>query len=76
VTQVGFEQPVELVGMAEEVRPLVVLVPRAIYEGSFHCLVTVRDEAGTYRLTRAIEFLGPDPRLLQEDEDGHERDHH
>jgi len=76
VVQAGFEQPVELAGMAEEVLPLVVLVPRARYVGLFHCLVTVRDEAGTYQLTRAIEFLGPDPRLLREDEDGPERDHH
>ena len=76
VAQAGFEHPVELAGMAEEVRPLVVLVPRTVYTGSFYCLVTVRDEAGTYQLTRAIELLGPDPKLLQEDEDGPERDHH
>jgi polyferredoxin len=69
VVQVGLERPVELAGMAEDVRPLVVLVPRASYTGSFHCLVTVRDESGTYQLSREIEFLGPDPQLLREDED-------
>jgi polyferredoxin len=68
VVQAGFEQPVELAGMAEEVRPLVVLVPRTVYTGSFHCLVTVRDELGTYRLSRVIDFLGPDLQLLREDE--------
>jgi cytochrome c oxidase accessory protein FixG len=68
VVQAGLEQPVELAGMAEEVRPLVVLVPRTVYTGSFHCLVTVRDELGTYRLSREIDFLGPDLQLLREDE--------
>jgi polyferredoxin len=66
VFQAGFEKPVELSGMAEDVRPLVVLVPRAVYTGSFRCRVTVRDEAATYQLARAIEFLGPDPALLRE----------
>jgi len=72
VAQVGFEQPVELAGMGEDVRPLVVLVPRSLYAGAFRCRVTVRDEVGTYQLTREIEFLGPDPRLLKEDEEEHE----
>jgi len=75
VVQAGFEQPVELAGMAEEVRPLVILTPRNAYTGSFRCRVTVRDEAGTYQLTREIEFLGPDPQLLrEEDEDNAARD--
>ena len=67
VVQAGFEQPVGVAGMAEEVRPLVILIPRDVYTGSFHCQVTVRDEAGTYQLSREIEFLGPDPALLQEE---------
>jgi hypothetical protein len=32
----------------------------------------VRDEAGTFELTRDAEFLGPDPGLLREDEEAHE----
>jgi polyferredoxin len=67
VVQAGFEQPVGLAGMAEEVRPLVILIPRNDYTGSFHCQVTVRDEAGTYHLSREIEFLGPDPALLRDE---------
>jgi polyferredoxin len=70
VVQAGFEQPVELAGMAEEVRPLVILTPRNAYTGSFLFRVTVHDEADTYQLAREIEFLGPDPQLLREaDED-------
>jgi hypothetical protein len=52
--------------MAEEVRPLVVLVPRAAYTGSFQFFVAVHDAEGTYQITRPIEFLGPDPLLLRE----------
>ena len=67
VTQTGLEAPVELPGMAEEVRPLVIAVSRARYAGSFPVTVVVRDAAGTFELTREVEFLGPDPRLLQEE---------
>ncbi len=74
VFQAGFEKPVELSGMAEDVRPLVVLVPRGIYAGSFRCRVVVRDEAGTYHLSREVEFLGPDPVLLREAEEDATRD--
>ena len=66
VHQAGLDKPVEIPGMAEEVRPLVVLVPRAAYTGSFQFFVAVRDAEGTYQITRPIEFLGPDPLLLRE----------
>jgi len=32
-------------------------------------LVSVRDEAGKFHLERQVEFLGPDPRLLREEEE-------
>jgi hypothetical protein len=38
--------------------------------------VTVRDELGTYQLSREIEFLGPDLQLLREDEEEAARARH
>jgi cytochrome c oxidase accessory protein FixG len=72
VVAAGLDAPVALAGMGEEVRPLVVVVPRSRYAGAFHFTVVVRDEAGTFELTRDAEFLGPDPGLLREDEEAHE----
>jgi cytochrome c oxidase accessory protein FixG len=73
VVQKGLEGSVELAGMGEEVRPLVIVVPRASYTGPFHCAVVVRDETGTFELARDIGFLGPDPQLLREDAEEQER---
>ena len=77
VAQVGLETPVELAGMGEEVRPLVIAVARAGYTGAFPVTVVVRDAGGTFELAREVEFLGPDPKLLQEEEKGrHEHEPH
>lgn len=75
VRQAGLEDPVQIAGMDEEVSPLVVVVPRGRYTGPFTFTVVVRDAAGRFELTRDVEFLGPDPRLLhEEDKDAaHER---
>jgi len=32
-------------------------------------MVTVTDEAGSFTLRREVEFLGPEARLLREDEE-------
>ena len=74
VAQVGLETPVELAGMGEEVRPLVIAVARGRYAGSFPVMVVVRDAGGTFELARQVEFLGPDPKLLQEEQE--ERQEH
>ncbi len=76
--QTGLDAPVEVAPMGEEVRPLVVVVPRSRYQGSFSFTIAVSDRAGAFELTRTVEFLGPDPKLLQEEaEEEHERgDHH
>ena len=73
VTQTGLEAPVELAGMGEVVSPLVVVVPRRAYRGSFPFTVVVTDRNGTFELARGVEFLGPDPVLLRADE---EEEHH
>lgn len=65
---VGFDGEVEVGGMGEMVHPLVLQQPRAEYNGPFHFVVVVRDTAGNFQLTRAVEFLGPEARLLREEE--------
>jgi polyferredoxin len=66
--QMGFDAPVSVPPLGEEVRPLMLVQPRANYSGPFRFNVVVRDAAGTFELRREVEFLGPDVRLLQEDD--------
>ena len=66
--QNGFEAPVVVAAMGEEVRPLILQQDRSRYTGPFHFEVEVSDRAGRYRLTREVEFLGPETALLHEDE--------
>jgi cytochrome c oxidase accessory protein FixG len=57
---------VELRPLAEEVRPLIVRVPRATYAGGFRVAIKARPEAGDFELVREARFTGPDPRLVKE----------
>jgi hypothetical protein len=66
--QTGFDAPVPVPPMGEEVRPLMLVQLRGTYTGPFRFTVVVRDAAGTFELRREVEFLGPDARLLQEDD--------
>jgi cytochrome c oxidase accessory protein FixG len=66
--QTGFDAPVSVPPLGEEVRPLMLVQSRAAYTGSFHFTVVMRDTAGTFELKREVEFLGPDARLLLEDD--------
>ena len=68
VAQNGFRAPVTIPAMGEEVGPLVITAGRSGYHGPFHFTVTVQDEARTFELSRQVEFMGPDPKLLQEEE--------
>jgi cytochrome c oxidase accessory protein FixG len=73
----GLPGSVEVPGLGELVEPLVLQQPRADYGGPFRFTASVRDESGGFQLERQAEFLGPDPRLLREDdreegEGGHE----
>ncbi len=63
----GFVETVELGPLGEQVVPLVLQVPRTDYTGRFHVQVVLHGSDGNYTLKRQIEFVGPDPRLLQED---------
>jgi cytochrome c oxidase accessory protein FixG len=71
---VGFEAAVDVGPLGGVVQPLVLLQPRADYEGPFHFDVRVEDAAKTFSIDRQVEFVGPDARLLREDEkEKHER---
>ncbi|MBK8475865.1 MAG: cytochrome c oxidase accessory protein CcoG [Opitutaceae bacterium] len=63
----GTGEVIEVALMEEGLHTLIVRMPRAAYAGKFRFKVTMRDEAGGYTLDREVEFLGPDPKLLQED---------
>ncbi|MBL9215648.1 MAG: cytochrome c oxidase accessory protein CcoG [Opitutaceae bacterium] len=64
----GFEQPVTLPPLGEQVSPLVLLADRKAYPGPFKFNVQVQDQSAAYTLAREVEFLGPDPRMLEEED--------
>jgi cytochrome c oxidase accessory protein FixG len=73
--QTGLLGLVELPALGEIVQPLVLQQPRHDYHGPFAFAVRIEDEAGSFHLSRPIEFLGPDVRLLREEEE-EQREHH
>ena len=56
----GIEAPVTVGPLGEEVRPLIVQEPRSRYAAPFTFEVEAADSAGTFTLTRAMVFLGPE----------------
>lgn len=64
----GFTESVEVGGLAEQVLPLVLQIPRDDYAGRMPLVVTLHGESGGYTVEREIEFVGPDPRLLREEQ--------
>ncbi|MBI5766401.1 MAG: cytochrome c oxidase accessory protein CcoG [Verrucomicrobia bacterium] len=65
----GFDGPVVVGPLGEVVQPLVLQQPRASYTGPFHFEVRVEDAAGRFHLERKVDFLGPEARLLREDDE-------
>jgi cytochrome c oxidase accessory protein FixG len=61
----GWETPLTVAAGGEEVRPLIVLVPRAAYEGKFKFNLKVASADGAVTLRREVQFVGPDPRLFK-----------
>jgi cytochrome c oxidase accessory protein FixG len=57
----GFEAPVNVAPLGEEIRPLIVQEPRSRYASPFSFEVEAGDSAGSFRLVRSMEFLGPEP---------------
>ena len=68
-TRTGFAGTVEIGPLGEVVQPLILQKPRASYDGPFHFFVQVEDAAGTFKVRREVEFLGPEARLLREEEE-------
>lgn len=64
----GLTEPVAVGSLGEEVRPLVLVVPRASYTGPFKFTLTASDATQSFQITREAEFLGPDAQLLREDD--------
>jgi cytochrome c oxidase accessory protein FixG len=64
----GLAAMVEVPALGEILHPIVLQQPRRNYTGPFHFEVGVQDERGTFHLEREVEFLGPEARLLREEE--------
>jgi polyferredoxin len=65
---IGFDGEVTVGAIGETVQPLVLQQDRTAYTGPFHVEVEVTDTSGRVRLKRRVEFLGPEARLLREEE--------
>ena len=63
----GFTGTVEIGPLGEEVLPLVMQMRRPDYTGKFHLKIVLHEATDAYSLEREMEFIGPDPKLLQED---------
>lgn len=61
----GFDEPYTLGSMEEMNGTFVVQVPRDAYIGPFPLTLEIQAEPGSTELEREVEFLGPDPALLQ-----------
>jgi cytochrome c oxidase accessory protein FixG len=63
----GLTEAVTVGPLGEEVRPLVLVVPRKSYTGPFLFTLIASDESASFQIKREAEFLGPDAELLEED---------
>ena len=66
--QTGLTETVEVAPLGEMVQPLIIQQMRPSYNGPFIFEVRVEDAAGGFALQREVEFLGPEARLLREEE--------
>ncbi|MBI5689333.1 MAG: cytochrome c oxidase accessory protein CcoG [Verrucomicrobia bacterium] len=65
----GFEAVVEVGPLGEVVQPLVLQLPRSSYQGPFRFEVRIQDASRGFELKREVEFMGPEARLLREEEE-------
>jgi cytochrome c oxidase accessory protein FixG len=68
VRQTGFSAPVTVAPLEESVSPLVLLIERKFYHGPFKFTVNVSNPARSLVLSREVEFMGPDGKLLEEED--------
>ena len=76
VRQIGFSGIVEVGPLGELVQPFVLQQLRRAYRGPFELEIRIDDTAGTFHLEREVEFVGPDARLLREEEEEAKHEHH
>lgn len=69
IRQVGAAGAMVVPPLGEAVQPLILQQPRKDYTGPFAFLVRVHDKETTFTLSREVEFLGPEARLLRERDD-------
>jgi len=65
-TQISRGETVTVPPMGEEVRPIILSIPRADYQGPFDLSVQLEDSGGELILSRKAEFLGPNAALLEQ----------
>lgn len=65
-TAQGFDEPITVEPMGEEVRPLVVSVSRDGYNGKFPVTINLMNNTDELIISREAEFLGPDPKRLKQ----------
>jgi cytochrome c oxidase accessory protein FixG len=67
--QTGLTGVISLPPLGEIVEPLILQVARGAYTGPFDIQVSLQPKAGGPSIERRVEFLGPDVRLLREEEE-------
>ncbi|ADE54485.1 cytochrome c oxidase accessory protein CcoG [Coraliomargarita akajimensis] len=55
-----------VVSMGEEIRPIIVTVNREYYDGPFEMTIHLLGPDGKVIQSRTVDFLGPNPRLLEQ----------
>lgn len=64
----GLGVPVTIPPMAEVMSPVVLTIDRARYRGPFEFVIHAGDTGNAFQLQRKVQFLGPDPKLLKEED--------
>ena len=64
----GIEEDIKVGGISEEMRPIALSVPIESYKGHFPVEFSLVNPDGHTIMTREVEFIGPDPRLLKQKE--------
>ena len=64
----GIDDSIRVKGMSEEMRPIALMVPKENYAGQFPVEFSLISSDGQTIMTRKVEFIGPDPRLLKQKE--------
>lgn len=64
-TMDGNEDGISVPPLGEEVRPVIIIVDRSVYEGSFQLELSLMSPEGDSIMTKGAEFLGPNAALLE-----------